>query len=109
MPKEKLEQGVVESYIHSNKKIGVLLELKTKTDFASRTEIFKNLAHEVAMQIAAMDPKNVEGLSKQEYIRDSSRTSDDSGNKHIKRKPGLDQIELDHLDFIYDNEEYTNN
>ncbi|MBS3095690.1 hypothetical protein J4231_03345 [Candidatus Woesearchaeota archaeon] len=39
----------------------------------------------------------------------ASRTSDDSGNKHIKRKPGLDQIELDHLDFIYDNEEYTNN
>jgi|SRR3990167_3824931 len=60
MPKEKLEQGVVESYIHSNKKIGVLLELKTKTDFASRTEIFKNLAHDLAMQIAAMGEKELE-------------------------------------------------
>jgi elongation factor Ts len=67
-------QGLIESYIHQNGKVGVLLELLCETDFVARTEDFKRLAHEVAMQIAAMNPKNVEALLKQEYIRDSSTT-----------------------------------
>jgi elongation factor Ts len=67
-------QGLIESYIHQNGKVGVLLELLCETDFVARTEDFKRLAHEVAMQIAAMNPKNVEALLKQEYIRDGSLT-----------------------------------
>jgi len=67
-------QGIIEAYIHQNGKVGVLLELLCETDFVARTEDFKRLAHEVAMQIAAMDPKNVESLLKQEYIRDGSVT-----------------------------------
>ena len=67
-------QGIIESYIHQNGKVGVLLEILCETDFVARTEDFKRLAHEVAMQIAAMDPKNVEALLKQEYIRDGSVT-----------------------------------
>jgi elongation factor Ts len=66
--------GLIESYIHQNGKVGVLLEILCETDFVARTEDFKHLAHEVAMQIAAMDPKNVEVLLKQEYIRDNSVT-----------------------------------
>jgi elongation factor Ts len=67
-------QGLIEAYIHQNGKVGVLLEILCETDFVARTEDFKRLAHEVAMQIAAMNPKNIEVLLKQEYIRDGSVT-----------------------------------
>jgi elongation factor Ts len=67
-------QGIIESYIHQNGKVGVLLEILCETDFVARTEDFRKLAHEVAMQIAAMNPKNVEVLLKQDYIRDGSLT-----------------------------------
>jgi len=67
-------QGIVESYIHTGGKVGVLVELLCETDFVARTDDFKNLAREVGMQVAAMNPENVEGLLKQEYIRDSSQT-----------------------------------
>lgn len=67
-------QGLVESYIHQNGKVGVLVEILCETDFVARTDEFKSLAHEIAMQVAAMNPKNVEALLKQEYIRDNSIT-----------------------------------
>lgn len=67
-------QGLVESYIHQNGKVGVLLTILCETDFVARTEDFKHLAHEVAMQVAAMNPKDVDSLLKQEYIRDGSLT-----------------------------------
>lgn len=67
-------QGLVECYIHLNGKVGSMIEILCETDFVARTDEFKHLAHEVAMQVAAMDPKNVESLLKQEYIRDSSTT-----------------------------------
>ena len=70
-------QGMVETYIHAGGKVGTMVEVNCETDFVAKTEEFKNLAHEVAMQVAAMDPKDVEELSKQEYIRDSSKTIDD--------------------------------
>ena len=70
-------QGMVETYIHVGGKVGTMVEVNCETDFVAKTEEFKNLAHEVAMQVAAMDPKDVEELSKQEYIRDSSKTIDD--------------------------------
>ena len=54
-----------------------MVEVNCETDFVAKTDEFKNLAHEIAMQIAAMDPKDVEELIKQEYIRDSSKTIDD--------------------------------
>jgi len=50
------EQGIVESYIHPNRKTGVLLELKCESDFVAKSEEFKNLAHEICLQIAAMKP-----------------------------------------------------
>lgn len=67
-------QGLVESYIHQNGKVGVLLTILCETDFVARTQDFKHLAHEVAMQVAAMNPKDVDTLLKQEYIRDGSLT-----------------------------------
>lgn len=65
--------GLVESYVHSGR-IGVLVELLCETDFVARTDEFKTLAHEIALQISSMNPKNVNTLLDQEYIRDSSKT-----------------------------------
>lgn len=65
--------GLVESYIH-NERVGVLLELHAETDFVVRSEPFRKLAHELAMQIAAMNPGGVPALLKQPYIKDESMT-----------------------------------
>lgn len=63
--------GLVETYVHAQR-VGVMVELMCETDFVARTDDFKNLAHELAMQVASMDPKDVTELTGQEYIRDSS-------------------------------------
>ena len=52
-------QGVIESYIHQNHKIGVLVHLGSETDFVAKNEDFKELAKEIAIHIAAMNPKFV--------------------------------------------------
>lgn len=70
-------QGLVETYIHAGGKVGSIVEINCETDFVAKTDEFKNLAHEIAMQVAAMDPANVEELLKQEYIRDASMTIGD--------------------------------
>lgn len=63
-------QGIVESYIHANGRVGVLLTILCETDFVAKNEQFKKLAHEIAMQIASMNPKNIAELLEQDYIRD---------------------------------------
>jgi elongation factor Ts len=51
--------GKIVSYIHGNGSVGVLLELNSETDFASRSEKFGELAHEIALQIAASNPEYI--------------------------------------------------
>lgn len=65
--------GLIESYVHGGR-VASLVEILCETDFVARTDEFKTLAHEVAMQVASMNPKDAEELLKQEYIRDSSKT-----------------------------------
>jgi elongation factor Ts len=50
-------QGLIGSYIHMGGKIGVLVEVNCETDFVARTEAFQSLVKEVAMQVAAADPR----------------------------------------------------
>jgi elongation factor Ts len=50
-------EGVIEAYIHHTKRIGALVELNCETDFVARTAEFKELAHDLAMQIAAASPQ----------------------------------------------------
>ena len=52
-------EGVIGSYIHAGGKIGVLVELNCETDFVARTDEFQRLAHEVAMHVAATEPRYV--------------------------------------------------
>ena len=68
--------GLIESYIH-NERIGVLVDVRAETDFAVHSEPFRRLAHEIAMQIAAMAPKDVAALLEQPYIKDESKTIQD--------------------------------
>lgn len=65
--------GLVETYVHGGGKVGAIVEVNCETDFVARTDEFKNLAHELAMQVAAMDPADVEELEGQDYIRESGK------------------------------------
>ena len=82
-------QGLVEAYIHAGGQVGAIVELNCETDFVARTDEFKELAHNIAMQITAMNPCYVsaedipEGaeerpeetcLMEQPFIKDQSRT-----------------------------------
>lgn len=50
------KQGIIEAYIHPNKKVGVLIELRCESDFVARSEGFQKLSHEICLQVAAMKP-----------------------------------------------------
>ena len=82
-------QGLIEAYVHAGGRIGSLVEVNCETDFVARTDEFKELAHELAMQVAALSPQYIseeeipEGadiepqaacLLQQPYIRDPGKT-----------------------------------
>ena len=82
-------EGLIESYIHAGGRIGVLVELNCETDFVARTEDFQKLAHDLAIQIAAMNPQAIDDekplddldssegeprLLYQPFVREPSRT-----------------------------------
>ena len=91
-------QGLVESYIHSGGRIGAIVEVNCETDFVARTEEFKELAHSLAMQVAAMSPSYVDESSapedetvdaaqdcllQQPFIRDPAKTVQDLVNETV--------------------------
>jgi elongation factor Ts len=83
-------QGLIEAYIHAGGRIGVLVEVNCETDFVARTDTFKTLAHDIALQIAGISttlavtedelPEGAEGppeetvLMKQSFIKNPSQT-----------------------------------
>lgn len=73
----KVGAGLVEAYTHTDGKIGVLVEVLCETDFVSRNPDFKNFVHELALQVAAMNPKNVDELLSQPWIRDETKKVSD--------------------------------
>lgn len=85
-------QGVVDTYIHAGGRIGALVEVNCETDFVANTDEFRSLVHEIAMQVAAMNPAVVsaddreaglEGdddevaLLSQPWVKDASKTISD--------------------------------
>ncbi len=72
----KTGSGVLETYVH-NGRIGVILELRCETDFVAKTDVFKELAHDLAMHIASMNPENVDQLVSQPFVKDESKTIKD--------------------------------
>jgi len=80
--KREVRQGIIDSYIHPNKKIGVLIELHCESDFVARSEDFQKLAHELCLQIASMNPKG-SSLMRQPWIRDETKTIKDLIDEYI--------------------------
>ena len=85
-------EGVIEAYIHARGRIGAMVEVNCETDFVARTDEFKELAHNLAMQVAAMSPEFISGeeasegadvdpqtvcLLLQPYIKDPDKTVQD--------------------------------
>ncbi len=73
----EVKSGRVHAYIHATGKVGAMLEVACETDFVANTEDFTTLCKEIAMQVASMNPEDVEVLLKQSYIRDGSKTVED--------------------------------
>jgi len=69
----ELKAGLVNAYVH-NDRVGVLLNVSCETDFVAKADDFKNLVHNIAMQIAAMNPSDVDELMSQPYIKDEKET-----------------------------------
>ncbi len=72
----KTGAGYLEAYVHGGR-IGVLLEVRCETDFVAKNDQFKAFVHDVALQIASMNPENVTDLLAQPFIKDSSLTMND--------------------------------
>ncbi len=82
-------EGSVFSYIHTNSKVGTLLELNCETDFVARTDEFKNLGKEIAMHIAAASPA---------YVSPEEVPGEDlEREKEIYRKQALEQGKPEHI------------
>ena len=74
-------EGIIDAYVHTNGKVASLVLLSCETDFVAKNEEFKTLAHDLAMQVAAMNPENIEALLEQNFIKDESETIKDLINK----------------------------
>ena len=91
-------QGIIDSYIHAGGRIGAMVEVNCETDFVARNEAFKALVHDIAMQVAAMNPSRLSGdepsadgaagdvpLLDQPFIRDNSKTIRDLVHEGIAK------------------------
>ncbi len=90
------KEGLVGAYLHQNSKIAALVKVSCESDFVARNEIFKKFVHDVAMQIAAMDPKNIEELYSQFFIKDVKKTIKDLREEVISKLGENIQIEEFH-------------
>lgn len=74
--------GLIESYVHGSR-IGVLVELRCESDFVAKNAGFTGLAHKIAMQIASMNPQDIDELLNQEYFADPEVKISDYINSQI--------------------------
>lgn len=70
----ELKEGIVEAYVHSNRKIGALVELACETDFVARNDEFRSLARDLAMHAAAMRPADTAEMLEQPFVKDPAVT-----------------------------------
>lgn len=77
--------GIIDSYVHPNKQIGTILEIRSETDFVARSEGFQILTHDINMHIAASDPKDVSELLNQPYIKNPEITVSDCIKEAIQK------------------------
>lgn len=80
-----LGAGTVTSYIHSGGLSGTLLELSCETDFVAKNEEFKNLAKDIAMHVAAMNPSDVAELLEQPFVKSPDKTIKEMVNGAVQK------------------------
>jgi len=80
----KTKQGIIESYIHSNKKVGAMIELGCETDFVAKNPEFQKLAHELTLQVAAINPEETP-LLEQPWIKDETKTIKDLVDEYMAK------------------------
>lgn len=68
------KEGVIDMYIHPNAKKGVLLDIRCETDFVAKSVDFRNLAHEICLQIAALGAEEVSALLEQSWMKNDAMT-----------------------------------
>jgi elongation factor Ts len=73
----EIKAGRVFTYTHSTGTIGVMVELLCETDFVAKNEEFMAVGRDIALQVAAMNPKDDKELLKQDYIKDGSMKVND--------------------------------
>ncbi len=66
--------GLIACYSHNTGKVGAMVEIQCETDFVAQNEEFQTMAHELAMQVTAMNPESVEDLLQQDYLKDPDVT-----------------------------------
>lgn len=81
---KETKNGIVDSYIHTGNKVGVLIELNCESDFVARSEDFQNLAHELCLQIAVGSSDDIP-LLERKWIKDESKTVKDLLNENIAK------------------------
>lgn len=81
----EIKEGIISAYVHMNGKMGALLELGCETDFVAKNEIFKQLANDLAMQVAAMGATNIDDLLAQAFIKDPEKTVGDIVKEKISK------------------------
>ncbi|HEY4520656.1 MAG TPA: translation elongation factor Ts [Candidatus Paceibacterota bacterium] len=81
----EVKEGIVASYIHTNKKLGSMVEVLCETDFVARNEEYQTLARDLAMHIAAMKPSSDEELMEQPFVKDPNISIKDLLHQHIAK------------------------
>lgn len=77
--------GIIDTYVHSNKRMGVMLEINCETDFVARSDDFKNLAHEICLQIASMRPLYVREEEIPEEVLNKEKSSYEEQAKEMNK------------------------
>lgn len=78
-------EGTIAAYTHFTGKMGALLELRCETDFVAKTKEFTELAYNLAMHLAAMNPNDIEHFLKQEFVKNSNLKVGDLISEFIVR------------------------
>ena len=89
----EVKEGIIDSYLHSNKKVGVILEIRCESDFVTKSEDFQNLSHEICLHITAANPLFVseQDIPKEIQEKEKAMYTEQMANSG-KNKKIMDQI-----------------
>ncbi len=111
----EVKDGLVEAYIHAGGKLGVIVELNCETDFVAKTDDFKNLARDIAMQVAATNPTGVkredvpEELVKREMEIYKASAKESGKPEHIIEKIATGRMEKFYAENVLEEQAFIKN